>query len=211
MQKQKFFTVKRLTFIAIFAALAVVFYSFIPKIKLPIFPPFLEINFSMIPILICAFMMGPIDATVCVVIRFLVKLPMSSTGFVGELADVLIALPVVIAVGLIYHHTTLKRKTLLSLVSVVVIWVLMGVITNAFINIPFYSEFYAGGMEMIVGACGDAFKVISGGVIQDVSVDNFMFYYLLCAVIPFNLLLSLIVVVITLPIHHRLKVLYDRL
>ena len=117
MQKQKFFTVKRLSFIAIFAALAVVFYSFIPKIKLPIFPPFLEINFSMIPILICAFMMGPIDATVCVVIRFLVKLPMSSTGFVGELADVLIALPVVIAVGLIYHHTTLKRKTLLSLVS----------------------------------------------------------------------------------------------
>lgn len=64
---------------------------------------------------------------------------------------------------------------------------------------------------MIVGACGDAFKVISGGAIQDVSVDNFMFYYLLCAVIPFNLLLSLIVVVITLPIHHRLKVLYDRL
>ena len=211
MQKQKFFTVKRLSFIAIFAALAVVFYSFIPKIKLPIFQPFLEINFSMIPILICAFMMGPIDATVCVVIRFLVKLPMSSTGFVGELADVLIALPVVIAVGLIYHHTTLKRKTLLSLVSVVVIWVLMGVITNAFINIPFYSEVYAVGMEMIVGACGDAFKVISGGAIQDVSVDNFMFYYLLCAVIPFNLLLSLIVVVITLPIHHRLKVLYDRL
>ena len=36
-----------------------------------------------------------------------------------------------------------------------------------------------------------------------------MFYYIMFAVIPFNLFLSLIVVGVTVPVHKRLKVLYE--
>jgi len=42
-----------------------------------------------------------------------------------------------------------------------------------------------------------------------VTADNFMVCYVFLAVIPFNLMLSLIVVLITIPIHNRLKALYD--
>lgn len=208
---KKVLTVKRMSFTAVFAALSVVLYTVVPKIQLPIFPPFLEINFSMIPILICAFMLGPIDATICVVVRFLIKLPFSGTGFVGEAADLLIGLPVAISAGGIYIHTHWKRKELWAFLCSIFLWVSMSLISNAFINIPFYSQFYSGGLEMIVKASSDALKIISFGHIQNVTQENFMFYYLTFSVLPFNLLLSLLVVLVTWPVHKRLRSFYDRL
>ncbi|MDE5565973.1 MAG: ECF transporter S component [Anaeroplasmataceae bacterium] len=210
MKKNSIFTVKRLCFIGIFAALSILFYTVIPKIKLPFFPPFLELNFSMIPIIICAFMLGPIDGSICVLMRFLVKLPMSSTSCVGETADLLIGLPVAIVVGIFYNHTHFKYKELWAFLSAFVLWILMGVFTNAFINIPFYSTVF-GGMEPIIGACSDAFKMISGGKVQSLTKENFMFYYLFLAVIPFNSLIAAIVLFITWPVHKRLKFLYNQI
>ena len=55
--------IKRISFVAIFAAISIILYCYV-KFPLPIFPSFLDINFSMIPILICAFMLGPWDACV---------------------------------------------------------------------------------------------------------------------------------------------------
>ena len=201
--------IKRMSFVAIFAALSALLYTIVPKFSLPIFPVFLEVNFSMIPIVICAFMLGPIDGAICVLVRFLIKLPATSTMCVGETADFLIGLPVALGAGLIYYKTNFKYKELYAFLIAFGLWVLMGIITNAFINIPFYSAVIPGGMDAIIGASSSAFKAISGGAISEVTVDNFMFYYLLCAVLPFNALLSSIVLIITWPIHKRLKVLYD--
>ena len=210
MKKKQFFTVKRLCFIGIFAALSILFYTVVPKIKMPIFPSFLELNFSMIPIIICSFMLGPVDGAICVLMRFLVKLPMSNTSCVGETADLLIGLPVVIVVGIFYNHTNWKHKELWSFFAAFLLWILMGVITNAAINIPFYSAVF-GGMDPIIGACSDAFRLMSAGAIQHVTKENFMVYYIFIAVIPFNALISLLVLIITWPVHKRLKVLYNRI
>ena len=57
--------------------------------------------------------------------------------------------------------------------------------------------------------CEPAFYAISFGRIAEVNEGNFLMLYILIGVIPFNLLLSLIVVGITAPVHKRLKVLYD--
>lgn len=209
--KKNFFTVKRMSFIGIFAALSVIFYTVVPKIKLPIFPPFLELNFSMIPIVICSFMLGPIDGAVCVLIRFLIKLPMSSTSFVGETADLLIGMPVAIVAGVFYNHTKFKHKELWAFLSAFLLWELMGIMTNAFINIPFYKGVLNGGMNAIIHACSDAFRVISGGRVEEINEGNFMFYYLFLAVIPFNAILASIVLLITWPVHKRLKVLYTQI
>ena len=91
-------------------------------------------------------------------------------------------------------------------------------ISNLFINIPFYSSFYFkknyytdGVPAALVGMCGSAFELITFGLIkaETVTADNFMVYYIFLAVIPFNLMLSLFVTLITAPIHQRLKVLYE--
>jgi riboflavin transporter FmnP len=203
-------SIKRLTFIAIFSAISGLLYIFL-KFNLPIFPAFLDVNLSMIPIIICTFMLGPIDASIVVLIRFVIKVLLagSSTGYVGELADVLICLPTAAIAGSIYKFTNLKHKTLYAFISVSISWILFSVISNAFINIPFYGNLY--GMEMVIGASKDAFRLISFGLIDNVNTSNYIFYYILFAVIPFNLMLSLVVIGITIPVHKRLKVLYDNL
>lgn len=202
-------SIKRLTFIAIFSAISGLLYIFV-KFPLPIFPSFLDVNLSMIPIIICTFMLGPIDASIVVLIRFVLKaLYGSSTGYVGELADVLICLPTAAIAGSIYKYASVKHKTLFSFISVSISWVMFSVISNAFINIPFYGNLY--GMEMVIGASKDAFRLISFGLINDINASNFIVYYLLFATIPFNLMLSLVVIGITIPVHKRLKVLYDNI
>lgn len=204
-------SIKRMCFIAIFSALSVLFYTIIPKIKLPIFPEFLEINFSMIPIMIASFMLGPIDGFICTIIRFLVKIPMTHTACVGEIADLLIGGIVAIFSGLIYNHSKLKHKELLSFIIAFILWILMSVITNMFINIPFYKIAIPGGIDAIIGASNQAFNLISGGRVGNITESNFMFYYIFLAVIPFNIILAIIVLFITFLIHKRLKLLYTNI
>lgn len=202
--------IKRIAFIAAFSAISGVLYCFL-KFPLPIFPSFLDINFSMIPIIICAFMLGPWDACICLLLRFVVKIigPGTGTAYVGELADIFMGLATAIVSGCIYKYTKWKAKAPIAFVSVIVVWVLTGIITNVFINIPFYLQFYFdGAWEPLIGMCDSAFKLISFGR-ATVNVDNFMMYYVFLAVIPFNLLLSGIVAGITALIHKRLRVLYD--
>ena len=212
-------TIKRMVCIATFAALSFVLYLG-PKFPLPFFPSFLEINFSMLPIIICAFMLGPIDAAICVLVRFAVKLPLSSTGFIGETADLMIGMVTALSSGIVYHHVPVKHKTLLAFITVVISWVLAGIASNAWFNIPMYSRYYTGytfssgykvedGYMFIVNACKDAFKLISFGTVTDVNGENFLMYYLLLAVLPFNLLISIVISSVTALVHLRLRKLYD--
>jgi len=204
-------SVKRIAFIAIFSAIAVVLYCYV-KFNLPIFPPFLDFNFSMIPVIICAFMLGPWDASIVVIIRFLLKLVLVPTGtsYVGEIADLLLGIIVSLPVGFIYKYSKNQKKELFAFLSVLGIWVLSSIMINAFINIPFYIEnFFKGSIEPLVGMCRDSFKLITFGLVNNVNASNFMIYYIILAVIPFNLILSGIVVLVTLLVHKRLKSLYD--
>lgn len=210
---------KRISFIAAFSAITCVLYSYL-KIDgkyLPIFPSFLDINFSMIPIIICAFMLGPIDASVVVIVRCLIKwiTPGTSTQYVGELADVLIGLAACIPAGVIYKYSKFKHKTIIALASVVIGWVLMGILSNIFINIPWYnnlyfdSNYYKDGIHpVLVNMVDDAVYKITFEHLH-VTKSNFMPYYIIFAVIPFNIMLSVVVTIFTALVHKRLRVLYD--
>lgn len=209
--------IKRLCFDAVLAALTVILYNFV-KISSPaIFPSFLDINISMIPVIICAFMFGPWDAAGIVIIRCLLKWAIvgSGTGYVGEVADLLIGLGTVIPAGLIYHNTGLKHKTLIAFLTAILSWVLMGVISNIFINIPWYNNFYFKSNYYKEGVHPVLVNMVNAAVhnitFHNVTVtkDNFMVNYIIFAIIPFNLLLSSVVVGVTVLVHGRLKVLYD--
>ncbi len=216
---KKYLSVKRLSFVAVFSALSCVLYLFL-KFPLPIFPSFLEINFSMIPIIICAFMLGPIDATVIVIIRFLIKLITISThtAGVGEIADVIIGGCVAITSGVIYNYTKFKGKTFISLLSGALVWIIASMISNYFFNIPIYLQLYFGGNEepligIISTALNTFVKFISFGQANNIILDssNYIGYYIWCCVLPFNALLSFIVMGFTGLVHKKIAVLYDYL
>lgn len=196
--KEKF-TVKKMSMIAIFAAISSVLYFL--KFPLPIFPSFLEINFSMLPVIICALVLGPTEGFIVVLIRFLVKLMSSHTAGVGEIADLIIGGIVAIAIGLsaTFIKTENKnKKAIISLLIGILAWVIAGVLSNWLISIPLYIELYFhGNVNILI----DLLDVIPG----EVNESNYMAKYLFFAVVPFNLIISLSVSIVTFLVYKKLS------
>lgn len=193
-----------MTKVAIFSALSAILYFF-PKFPLPfLFPSFLDIQFSNLPAILGSFVLGPLGGALIVIIRTLIKLPFSSTACVGEFADLIIGLATVLTSSIIYKKNKTKKGGLIALCFGVVAWILMAVIANYSFLIDFYAKFYAdfGGMAMIVATCQK--------VLPNITLDNFMLYYIFGAVIPFNSLLSIIVSLVTFLVYKRVSIFFKK-
>lgn len=179
--------INRITKIGILSALSAILYYI--KFNLPaIFPSFLEIHFSMLPALLGTLALGPVEGAIIIVIRFLLKLPSTSTIIVGEIADLVIGLVVVIPVGLFYKFNRTKKGGLISIIMASALWIMCGVLSNLF-TIPLYLEiFFKGNVNILVSALS---------VIPGINASNYMSKYLLFGALPFNALLAIMVCTIT--------------
>ena len=196
--------IKKMILTSIFAAMSVVLYLF-PKFSLPIFPSFLEMNFSMLPIVICGFSCGPVYGGICVLLRYVSNLIIegSITAGVGEIMDLMLGGLVVISSSLIYKYIKLKepKKSIISLASCLVVWVAAGVLLNIVYAIPLYLKLYFNGNVNILVS---ALKIIPG-----INSSNYMAKYILYAVIPFNMILATGVLIITFFVNKAIYILYD--
>ncbi len=189
-----------MTKIAIFSALSTILYFF-PKFPLPfLFPSFLDVQFSNLPAILGGFAMGPIGGVIIVVIRTLIKLPFSSTAYVGEFGDLLIGLATVLTSSLIYKYCKTKKGGILGLIFGSLAWVVVAMIVNATILIPFYSKAF--GFSAVVEMCRSIFPKITE--------TNFMVFYILGSILPFNLMLSFIVSIVTFLVYKRISALFKK-
>ncbi len=189
--------IKKIALTAILSTYATILYMFI-KFPLPmLFPSFLDFQVSNLPAIIGGFLLGPVYGSLIVIIRFLIKLPFSSTQYVGELADLIIGLAVVISSSIIYIKNKTRKGALIALTTSTVIWVITSVLLNRYVLVPFYIElFFKGDVNAFVNIC----KIIPG-----INEQNYMQKYLVYAVLPFNLLLSISVNLITFLVYKRLS------
>ena len=198
---QKNITVKDVSTIGIFTALSMVLYLL--KFNLPIFPPFLEFNFSLLPIIIIGFMMGPIEGVTVVLLRGIIKLQMTSTFCVGEVADILIGIPVILVTSLVYKKYHTRKGAIVSLLLGILTWILAGVLSNYFINVPFFLELYCNGnVEAFISALS---------VIPGVTAENYMIKYLIYATVPFNALLAVVVSFVTFIVYKKISILFEKI
>ncbi|MBR4495900.1 MAG: ECF transporter S component [Acholeplasmatales bacterium] len=199
-------TIKQMAVIGVFSALSIILYYF-GKFNLPIFPSWLDIQFSEIPALIISFMYGPVSGILIILVRFFCKLPGTSTVGVGEMADLLIGLTLIIVSGLIYK----KHKNIKGAVNALIFGMLaatvVATISNWLLLIPAYKgiagypqALLTGGMDLIISG--------NKGVVTD---DNFMVYYLFIGVVPFNLLRYSLVFTITFLLYKRLHMLINHI
>jgi riboflavin transporter FmnP len=190
------FTVKSLCLTSILGALSLVLYVFGPKFSLPIFPSFLEVNFSMLPIFIALFLLDWRHAALIVIIRSGIKCFFSHTMCIGEASDLIIGLTVVLLTALISNlFKNNKHKLLITYLFSILSWILGGVLANAF-SLPLYIKVFHLNYH--------AFEVL-----PLVNENNFVLIYFLFGVIPFNLMTSIVVGLITYLLNLRLKPLYD--
>ncbi len=152
--------------------------------------------------------MGPLYGLLIVLIRTLIALPFSSSQCVGELADLLIGGAVVLSSSVIYRLFKTKKGGIISLGISVVVWVLMGIFSNIYISVPFY-------MKAFHLTADDFVKILSAipwaKWFGEVTTSNYMKMYVLTSVIPFNLLISLVVSIITLLVYKRVSNIFHKL
>lgn len=183
--------------LALLTALAFVLY--LAKFNLPfMFPSFLEIQFSELPALLAGFSMGPVSGGLVVVFKCLLKLPMTSTNFVGELTDILIGLALVLPASIIYMRHKDKKRAAAGLAVGVLCETVAAVVINRYVSIPFYTELYFGGnFGTIVNLC----RVLYPNATE----SNFYAFYLGLAVVPFNILRCAVMSLLTFLLYKRLS------
>lgn len=197
-QKAPFFTASRIAAIAVFSALSGILYVF--GFSVPIaFAPWLELNFSDIPLLVGTFSLGTPSGMLIVVFRTLVKLIFkpTSTAFVGEIADILIGLALVVPAGVIYTKKRTLKGAIFSCVAGGVCSSAAAVLANRLLLIPFY-----------VKAMGWDFAFLANmltGLYPNCTADTFYNYYLWLSVLPFNLLRCLIASLLTFAVYKKVS------
>ncbi len=182
---------------AVLSAISAILYMFV-KFPLPIiFPAFLDIQISNLPAIIAGFLLGPGSGIMVIVIKTLLKIAMigTSTSYVGELADLIIGVAVVLTASLIYKKNHSKKGAVLALSLSSLIWVVVAILINWLILIPFYIKFFFNGnVQGLISMCA---------MIPNINESNYLILYLLVGVLPFNALLSIICNVVTFLVYKR--------
>ena len=109
-------------------------------VEFPIFPatPWLKLNLSDLPTLLASFMFGPISGTAVNAVKLGIALLIrgTSTGFVGDLSNLISGTLYAVTVGLIYKIRKDKRGAVISLVVSGIVFCVSMVLCNAFILLP---------------------------------------------------------------------------
>jgi riboflavin transporter len=184
-----------IVFAAMLAALSSVLMFF--EFPLPLLPPFLKLDFSDIPVMIGAFVLGPLPALGITLVKDLIHATISWSGGVGELADFSMTGSMALTAGLIYRAGKSKRMPVLAGAVGVVAIMGMGALANYYLLLPFYAKMMP--IDAILSLCAKVNPVIT-----DVKS------YILFGVLPFNLIKGVLMTVVTLIVYKRLQAILER-
>lgn len=191
-KKHKFLTTNYLVKIAVLAAVArvVMFLEF----PLPMFPPFLKLDFSDLVPLIGSLAMGPLAGVLIELVKCLIHLVNSTTGGVGDLANFIVGAAYVWAAGFYYQRHKTKKDAIIGLCLGTLTMLVVGAFVNYAITIPLYGLVMGWSEEMILG--------MSSAVIP--AIDN-RFTLILFAFCPFNLMKGIILTILAIPLYKPLS------
>ena len=177
--------VKRMVQIGMLSAIAVVLMLF--EIPLPFAPPFYKIDFSEIPVMIGGFAMGPMAAVVIEFVKIVLNLIINGTmtAGIGELANFLIGIALVLPAALIYKKKKTRKAAALGMGIGTLFMTLVGSVLNAFVLLPTYAKAFSMPLEGLVEM----------GTAINKSITN-LFTFVAFAVAPFNLLKGILVSII---------------
>lgn len=194
MKENKLLSTKNVVLMGMFGALAGVLMIF--EVPLPfIAPSFYGLDLSEVPILVGTFALGPVAGAVMELVKILVKLVLkpTSTGFVGEFANLMIGCSLVLPAGIIYRYNKTKKGAVIGMAAGTVMMAIIGVILNALIMIPFYSNFMP--LDTIIKA----------GAAINPAISNVWTFAIIC-VGPFNVIKGVVVSLITALVYKRISV-----
>lgn len=140
---KEFFSPLRMTYLALFTALAYIMY--LPVFEFSVFPavPFLKIDFSNAFVLIAGFTLGPVSGVIVGILKELLHgLTFSQTVGVGELANVLLLLPYVLIPSIVYKKHKGIKTVLILLACASLAQTVLSFPVNYTLTFPFFMKLY---------------------------------------------------------------------
>ena len=173
--KKRFFSTQRLTIMALLAAIAGILFYY----EVPVFPAVFiyKLDFSNIPVLLGTFALGPIEGSIILLIKSLSGLLHSNSGGIGEFADFLIGLAMVLPSGFIYRHMKSRKGAVIGMIVGSISATIVGVLSNVYILIPIF----VGNGAITISA------IISMGQSVFPSIDT-LWEFVALVTLPFNLI-----------------------
>lgn len=160
------------------------------ELPLPIFPEFLKIDLSDLPALITGLAMGPIAGILVELIKNMLHLLRTSSGGVGELANFLVGVALILPSSYIYAKKKDVKALTMGLIAGILLMGVVGGLANYFILLPFYQNFMP--LEAIIGMANK----VNGSVTDMTSL-------ILYAIVPFNIIKGAVVTVFAVALHKR--------
>lgn len=192
--KEKLLTTKNVVLMGMFAALGAVLMMF--EVPLPfVAPSFYGLDLAEVPMLVGTFALGPVAGIVMEAVKILIKLVLkpTSTGFVGELANFTVGCALILPAGIIYQMKKSKKHAIVGMVVGTMVMTVAGVVMNALVMIPFYSNF----MPLD--------SIISMGAAINPAISSVWTFAIIC-VGPFNIIKGVVVSLITALVYKRISV-----
>lgn len=184
-----------ITKVGILSALAAVL--MLIEFPLPfIAPPFYELDFSELPVLIGSFALGPVAGVLIELFKNLLNLLINGTdtAFVGEFANFLMGCAFVLPAAIWYRLKKSRTAALLGMALGTIALTVVGTLVNCFVLIPMYSVLYNLPIDVIVGM----------GTAINPAITNLPMLVVLC-VAPFNLIKGVIISALTFVLYKRVS------
>lgn len=181
-------------YVGMFSAIAGV----LMLLEIPLFfaPSFYKMDLSELPVLLCAFYLGPVSGVSAELIKILIKLLFkgTTTAFVGDFANFVVGCMFVLPASAIYHAKKSKRRSIIGMAVGTLCMTVVGSLFNAYYLIPKFAQLFGIPLEVIVSMGTAVNKHI-------ISVPTLVLY----AVVPFNLLKGTVDSILTFLLYKRLE------
>ena len=182
-------SVQYMTRIAILGALSAILFM----IEIPVVA-FYKLDVSTLPALLGAFSMGPLAGLAILLIKNIFGLLHSTSMYVGELADFIMGAAYILPAALIYRYKKSRKNALVGMIVGTVAMIIVAVLVNWKIMIPFYMSAYGMPMEKVVAMAQSAMPFV------DTEWELLMY-----VTAPFNLLKGVVLSLLTYLLYKRLS------
>lgn len=152
---------------------------------------FIALDFSDLPALIGSFAYGPVAGVIIELIKNIIHLAVSKSGYVGELSNFILGAVFTLTAGLIYQHNKTKKSALIGGIIGALAMAIISYPSNLFVVYPFYYNFMP--KEAVLGVYQELFRVKS--IEMAILIYN----------VPFTFIKGLISVVISAFIYRPLR------
>lgn len=183
---------------AMMSALAAIIMLF--EFAIPLVPPFYELDFSEVIVLLTGFALGPMAAVITEALKIVLNLLLNGTNTmgVGEFANFMMGLALVLPATIYYQRHKTKKDALIGMIIGTIVLCIVAAFLNYFVMLPAYAYFLNIPMEGLIQSA----TAVNGNI-------NNLFTLIILAVVPFNflkgVLTSLIVLLTYKKVSHILK------